>query len=156
MAKKDGFQFVFVAESDDWYPFNYFDIIGDLTNIDFVGFSSTTYYNLRNLTYETMQHKDRSSLFCNGFRISALDKFIWPNDNTTFLDVTLWEYANRHDKRIKLIKDNPCLGIKHNLGKVGGKGHKMHMKNQDNNLHFLKTFVDEEAYLFYTDLMKRL
>lgn len=156
MARRDGVEFVFIIESDDYYPANYFSLFGDLSDTDFVGFSSTTYYNIRNRTYETMQHKDRSSLFCTGFRISALDKFNWPNDNTTFLDIRLWEYTIRHDKRVKLLPDNPCLGIKHGIGRCGGKAHRLHLKNQDNNLHFLETYVDKESFEFYKDLMSKI
>lgn len=155
-AKNNGYDFAFIIEDDDWYPGNYLTAFGDLSNYDFVGFSSTTYYNIRNRTYETLKHKDRSSLFCTGFRISALDSFNWPNDNAKFLDIALWEYANRSNKRIKLLEDNPCLGIKHGIGKCAGKGHVMHLKNQDNNLQFLKGYVDQESFEFYTKLMETL
>jgi hypothetical protein len=156
MAKKDGFEWVFIIEDDDYYCSDYFSRFGDLNGVDFVGYSSTVYYNLRNRTCEVLKHPGRSSLFCTGFRISALDNFSWPNNNTTFLDIRLWEYANRYNKRIRLIEDNPCLGIKHGLGKCGGKGHRMNLKNQDNNLHFLESFVDGEAFQFYKQLIEKL
>lgn len=152
MAKHDGFEFIYCIESDDWYPADY--ITGDVSNLDFIGFSSTLYYNLRNRTYEIMKHKGRSSLFCTGFRISALEGFNWPADNAKFLDIDLWQFANNFKKRIKLIEEPIALGIKHGIGKCGGKGHQLHMKNQDNNLHFLQTFVDEEAFIFYSNLIK--
>lgn len=155
-AKADGFEFMFIIESDDYYPANYFSLFGDLSNVDFVGFSSTTYYNIRNKTFEILKHKDRSSLFCTGFRISDLDKFSWPNDNEKFLDVRLWEYAQRMGKRVRLIEDNPCVGIKHGIGKCAGKGHVMQLKNQDNNLHFLRSIVDTESFEFYKQLMRTI
>lgn len=155
LAKRDGFEWAFIIEDDDYYPYDYFQQVGDLSDYDFVGFNTTTYYNLRNQTYETMSHRGRSSLFCTGFRISALEKFNWPKDNTTFLDIRLWEFANR-EGRIKLIENNPCLGIKHGVGKCGGKAHRMTLKNSDPNAEFLRYSVDNDAFDFYTDLMKKL
>jgi hypothetical protein len=155
LAKRDGFEWVFIIEDDDFYPENYFSLFGDLSAYDFVGFSSTTYYNLRNRTHETMYHPGRSSLFCTGFRISALEKFNWPKDNTTFLDIRLWEFAQRGG-RFKLIDNNPCLGIKHGIGKCGGKAHRMALKDSDPNVEFLRYSVDNEAFEFYMELMNKL
>lgn len=154
LAKRDGFEWIFIIESDDYYPADYFSQFGDLSGYDFVGFSDTTYYNLRNQTYETMQHPGRSSLFCTGFRIAALEMFNWPKDHTAFLDTRLWEYAQRH--RVKLISGNKCVGIKHGIGKCGGKAHRNVLKMKDPDLQFLKENVDNEAFVFYADLMKRL
>lgn len=157
MAKRDGFEFVFIVEDDDWYPANYFSLFGDLSDLDFVGFSDTTYYNIKTRTYDTFIHYSRSSLFCTGFRISALDKFNWPKDNEKFLDVKLWEYAMRYDLRINLLQGNPCLGIKgHAQGKVAGKGHVIGLKNQDKDLSFLQSSVDNESFEFYKQLMDKL
>lgn len=155
IAKKAGYDWAFIIENDDYYPANYFSLFGDLSTYDFVGFNTTTYYNLRNRTYETMSHPGRSSLFCTGFRISALDRFNWPKDNTTFLDIRLWEFANRGN-RFKLIDYNPCIGIKHGQGRCGGKAHRNVLKMKDEHLNFLKVSTDDEAFEFYTDLMKRL
>lgn len=155
LAKRDGFEWCFIVENDDYYPEDYFGLLGDLSDVDFVGFSETTYYNLRNQTYETMQHPGRSSLFCTGFRISALDRFNWPKDTTTFLDIRLWEYATRFC-RFRLIDKNRCLGIKHGVGKSGGKAHRNQLKNTDCNLEFLGYSVDEEAFEFYGELMSKL
>jgi len=156
MAKRDGFEFVFIIEDDDFYPDNYFSLYGDLSGLDFVGYSDTVYYNLKTGTYETLNHPGRSSLFCTGFRISALDRFNWPNDNEKFLDVKLWDYCMRYSKNDKLLKGNPCLGIKaHGQGKVAGKGHVIPLKQRDNDdLSFLKSRVDEESFQFYKQLME--
>lgn len=152
LAKRDGFEWCFIIENDDYYPADYFSLFGDLSELDFVGFSETTYYNLRNLTYETMKHPGRSSLFCTGFRISALDRFNWPKDNTTFLDIRLWEYAQRFS--VKLIDKNPCIGIKHGIGKCGGKAHRILMKLKDDEYgSYLKHSVDPEAFVFYLKIM---
>lgn len=156
-AKEKGHDFVFIVEDDDYLSLDYFSLWGDLSNLDFVGFSDTVYYNLKNKTYQTFDHPERSSLFCTGFRISALEGFNWPNDNWPFLDIRLWEYAIRYQKRVSLLKNNPTLGIKgHGLGKCAGKGHILRMKNEDPDLNYLKSRVDEGSFEFYSGLMKRL
>lgn len=158
IAKHHGFDWVFVVEDDDWYPVDYFQKIGELSNLDVVGFSSSLYYNLRNRTYEILKHAGRSSLYCTGFRVSALDNFAWKllPPSTKFLDIELWNYARDTRKRVKLIEDPVCVGIKgHGIGKAAGKGHLGVYRNQDDNLHFLKTMVDGESFIFYTDLMEK-
>lgn len=152
LAKRDGFEWAFIIEDDDYYPYDYFQQVGDLSDYDFVGFNTTTYYNLRNQTYETMSHHGRSSLFCTGFRISALNMFNWPKDSVTFLDIRLWEYAQQF--RVKLIERNPCLGIKHGIGKCGGKAHRNVLKMKDEHTTFLYSNVDTEAFEFYNKLME--
>jgi hypothetical protein len=153
IVKKMGYDFVFIIEDDDYYNHDYFNSFGDLSDVDFVGYSDTTYYNIKNRTYQSMEHEGRSSLFCTGFRISALDGFNWPNPEWPFLDIRLWEHAQRANKRIRLLKGNPTLGIKHGIGKCAGKGHKMMLKNSDNDHKFLRSKVDEEAFKFYTELI---
>jgi hypothetical protein len=155
LAKRDGFENVYCIESDDYYPADYFQKL-PIGDCDFIGYSDTTYYNLRNRTYATFRHPGRSSLFTTAFKISALDGFDWPSDNKVFLDVALWKFAQKTKKKITLIKGNPCLGIKHGLGLVGGKGHKMKMQNKDNDLRFLRSRVSEEAFEFYKTLMLTL
>lgn len=155
LAQIEGIDFVFIIEDDDHYSENYFNSWGDLSNLDFVGFSDTTYYNIKNRTWQAYDHPERSSLFCTGFRISALDRFNWPDDHWPFLDVRLWEYANRYEKRISLLPNNPNIGIKHGIGKCAGKGHQMRMKNEDPNLEYLTTRVDQTSLEFYKGLMNK-
>lgn len=153
-AKVNGFEFVFIMEDDDYYPTNYFDAF-DYVNNDFVGYSDTYYYNLKNRTYQKFDHDGRSSLFCTGFRISALERFNWPNDDYKFLDIRLWEHAQRTSNKIQLLKNNPALGIKgHGIGRYAGKGHELRMKEIDADLSFLKSRVDYSAWEFYLKLMK--
>lgn len=154
-AKKDGFKAVYVVESDDYYPANYFDQMG-IGDYDFIGYQETIYYSLRNKTYGIWKHPNRSSLFCTAFKIAALENYVWPPNHYVFLDDHLWKWANQKKKKIKLLKSNPCLGIKHGIGKTGGKGHRMTFKNKDNDLSFLKSRVDEESFEFYTKLMLTL
>lgn len=155
LAKRDGFKSVYIFEDDDAYCKNYFKIL-DIGDYDFIGCQSTTYYNLRNRTYATFTHPGRSSLFTTAFKIEALDKFVWPPDNKVFLDISLWKYAKEKKKKVKLYKENPCLGIKHGTGKCGGKGHRMKLRHHDPDLKFLRSRVSDTAFEFYTKLMMNL
>lgn len=154
-ARKDGFKYAYCFESDDYYPADYFQRMAT-EDYDFIGYQDTVYYHLKSKTYGTFKHPHRSSLFTTAFKISALDGYVWPPDNYVFLDVHLWKWANEKKKKIKLLKNNPCLGIKHGVGKTGGKGHRMTFANKDKNLSFLRSRVDDEAFEFYTKLMMTL
>jgi hypothetical protein len=149
MAKKDGFEFAFVIEDDDHYPENYLTSID--MDFDFFGYEDTVYYNLKNRTYEKYNHPRRSSLFTTGFRISAMDKFNWPSDDTVFLDTRIWDFALRKKMKTVLLKNNPCTGIKHGIGKTGGKGHRLKMKNMDSDYNFLRSRVGDD-FEFYKNL----
>lgn len=153
LAKKDGFTHVYCIESDDFYACDY---LARPLDFDFFGYSDTYYYNLRNRTYAKYLHPNRSSLFCTAFKISALEKFKWPPDDTIFLDLEIWKHASRGRFKVKLLKNNPNLGIKHGLDLCAGKGHKFNMRNKDEDLSFLKIRVDGEAFEFYKDLMLKL
>lgn len=153
LAKRDGFTHIFIAEDDDFYTIDY---LKRPLDFDFFGYSDTTYYHLRNRTYANFIHPRRSSLFTTAFKISALDRFVWPADNTVFLDVEIWKFAMRGRFKVKLLKGNPCLGLKHGVGLTGGKGHRMTFKNKDPELKFLKSRVDPESFQFYKDLMLKL
>lgn len=153
LAKRDGFTHVFIVEDDDFYCKEYFE---QALDFDFFGYEDTTYYNLRNRTYGVVKHPGRSSLFTTAFKIEALDGFVWPADTNVFLDIALWDFARKTKKKVKLLKNNPCLGIKHNIGVVGGKGHRMKLRNTDYDLRYLRSRVDEEAFEFYRTLMLTL
>jgi len=151
IAKKNGIETIYILESDDFYNTNYFESmpIGDY---DFIGFNSTYYYNIRKRTWERTYH-DHSSLFCTAFKVSALDNFVWPPDDYLWLDLALWKFAKQNNKKWKLLDtDPPCIGIKHGVGKVGGKGHIQNLKNADPDLSWLKSRVDQEAFEFYSNL----
>lgn len=147
-ALHDGFNEVFILESDDFYPANYFEIM-TLNGADFVGQEVTTYYNLRNNTWQPMNHPGRSSLFTTGFKLSALASFNWPHRTERSLDIALWNHANRFKK--KFVQAG-AIGIKHGIGLVGGRGHKMTMKNNDKDWEWLLKNTSTEAYAFYKTL----
>ncbi len=106
---------------------------------DFIGDPESLYYNIQTRRYQVFKHPRRASLFTTAFRVSALDKFKWPPDNHVFLDIDIWKYAK--NKKCKFIQSG-AVGIKgHSLGKTGGKGHTMKLKNEDPDLSFFKSKV---------------
>jgi hypothetical protein len=144
---------VFILEDDDFYPADYFETM-KLGDADFIGQDTTTYYNLRNRTWQTMSHPKRSSLFITGFKIEALrwDKeFTWPNLTERFLDISLWKHAEQKKLKTKFVQTE-AIGIKHNIGLCGGRGHVMNMKKHDKDMEWLKSKVDNEAFIFYKSL----
>ena len=150
LAKEAGCEYIFIVENDDYYPIDY--LRTKVLDFDFWGCETTTYYNLRTRSYARYPHKHRSSLFCTGFKISAMDGFHWPSDTSVFLDLEIWDYAIRKRKRISLDQHNPCLGIKHGIGMCGGKGHRWDMVHKDKNYQYLQENVDADAFEFYKSL----
>jgi hypothetical protein len=157
IAKSKGFEYALIIEDDDYYPDEYYELAQkEFTNGDFFGFDNTLYYNLKNRTYEVLNHARRSSLFCTAFKISALDNFRWPADHFKFLDIRIWEYAFNEGYRVKLLKNNPSIGIKHGIGKCAGKGHTMKWEKEDPYLNYLRSKVDDQAFEFYKTLSEKL
>lgn len=153
MAKADGFDKVYILESDDWYPPYYFELMDFDT--DFVGCDRSLYYNISNRTYEYLHHPSHSSLYCTGFRISALKDFRWPENQAIFLDLKLWRHAKRTYKKVSLHQDTVGVSIKHGVGVTGGSGHRRTLKHHDPNLDFLRSKIyntDKEAFDFYKSL----
>lgn len=155
MAKGDGFDWVFIIESDDAYPIDYLDrYIPFMDRYDFIGDQNSLYYNIKTKRWRVFAHPRRASLFTTAFRVSAMDKFKWPPDNTVFLDIKLWQFAKNY--RMKFINSG-AVGIKgHGEGKHGGKGHTMELKHEDPSGDFLKSKVSSRHFEFYSDLMTRL
>lgn len=154
LAYADGIDWCCIVENDDFYPANYFDRLSvNFERHDFIGDQLTTYYNLKNLTHKTFNHPHRSSLFTTAFRISALNNFDWPVSENPFLDIELWKHARF---RRRTFINTGAIGIKHGIGLCGGKGHKMHMSNHDQNLEWLSSHVDEMSFQFYKEMIEKL
>lgn len=153
LARRDGMDAVFVIEDDDCYPSNYIEEMKrHFLFADFVGYDDTTYYNIRNKTWMSQSHPGRSSLFCTGFMLHAINDFVWPADHFLWLDVRLWEFARDAKKKVRLLANNPCVGIKHGVGLCGGKAHRWDMVNKDPDMSFLKSRVEDYQFEFYSKL----
>jgi len=156
LAQSEGIDIVYIWEDDDCYPSNYLEIMQhNIGDNDFIGYNDTFYYSLKSRTWMYQYHPRRSSLFCTGFRISALKDFIWPPDHYLWLDVKLWEFARDTKKKVKLMEGNPCLGIKgHGEGSYAGKSHRLTFEHQDYDLNFLQRRTEEYQISFYKNWMK--
>jgi hypothetical protein len=151
-AKSKGYELVFIMENDDFYPSDYFERFGDMKG-DFFGDDLTFYYNLRNRTFQSFPHAGRSSFFTSGFRVSTIQKFQFTGNQ--FLDKRMWEYAA--DRCLKrTFVHTGAVGIKHGVGLCGGKGHKMNLRNIDQNMNWLRDRVDSESFSFYSELSRKL
>lgn len=148
-ARNLGIDIIYIIEDDDYYPPDYIEQhwIGSFA---FLGRSKSLYYNIRNKTYAELPHPKRSSLYNTAFRISALQKFAWPEDNTIFLDLHLWKHAQQWPHL--LMNEVLGVGIKHGTGLTAGIGHKIVMPNKDADSSFLRSKVDSEAFKFYQSL----
>lgn len=149
-AKNFGIDIIYIVESDDFYGKHY---IGThwIGGYDFIGSTKSIYYNIRNKSYAVHSHPNHSSLYCTAFRISALEGFNWPPDDTVFLDIDLWRHAIKRGNY--LLTDEPRgVGIKHGIGKCAGNGHRAHYPDVDNDGEILRGLVDREAYAFYKSL----
>jgi hypothetical protein len=149
-AKEKGYTWIVVIESDDYYKSDYLlRMWSHFDASDFIGSEFTIYYNLRNRTWERSHHPNHSSLFTTAFRVEAMKDFKWHLAHKTFLDLDIWKYARRFRRS---FTDLPAIGIKHNLGKVGGNGHVQTFPNKDPELTWLKSKVDENSFEFYSKL----
>lgn len=156
-AEENGFQNIIMVESDDNYPNDYVKYF-DFDNYDIIGWGNTTYYNLKTREWQTMYHEHMHSSLCStGFRIAAFKDFRWPPDDHLWLDIELWKFAKQKGLRWKLFDTpNPVVGIKHGVGRYGGKGHSMALNNKDPQFDYLKTIVDEESFNTYMEIAKSL
>jgi hypothetical protein len=155
-AKYDNIEWCFIIENDDFYPADYFERYftkakNCCTNVDMMGDNKTTYYHIKNNTWTEFDHPGRSSLFTTAFKTSVFIDYHWPSNNSPFLDIKLWEYAERFDIPRLYLQSN-AIGIKHGVGVCGGKGHKMTFKNTDPDLQYLNKITDKESFEFYKAL----
>lgn len=155
LAKKDGIDWIVIIEDDDAYRVDHIERYSRfMDRYDFIGDQNSLYYNIREQRYQVFKHPRRASLYTTAFRVSALDKFHWPADNTVFLDIKLWQFAKNTNKRCKFI-DSGSVGIKgHNFGMRGGKGHIMNLRHADPTGDFLKSVTSPQNFEFYSQLMK--
>lgn len=161
VAKERGFEYIAIFENDDYYPNTWLEEIVN-TDFDLLGIETTVYYNLIFRQWSLFEHTGRSSLFCTAFKIDALLSFPWPPDDEVYLDVAMWKHFNIQftpealTANVKLIEpQNRPIGIKHNIGMVGGIGHTNRdiYENTDPEFDWLWSNMHRaDSYKFYTSL----
>lgn len=141
---------VCIIEDDDKYPPNYIErVVKEWDNeYQLLGFDQTMYYHLFRKEYSVLRHPGRSSLFQT--TIKAGLKINWPSDYENFLDLHLWGNLSG-----KLIHDYLAIGLKHNIGKTGGRAHsdsfRYQFKDTDGEVFKQITKGDE----FYQQLVQQ-
>lgn len=152
LAKMQGIHWIVIMEDDDSYSPQHIERYERfMDRYDFIGDQHSLYYNIRERRYQIFSHPRRASLYTTAFRVSALDKFKWPPDNTVFLDIKLWQYAKT--KRCKFV-DSCAVGIKgHGFGMRGGKGHVMKLRHADPTGAMLMSSTGPN-WFFYDKLVK--
>jgi len=159
-AKRDGIDICYIIENDDYYPDNYFGKMF-IYHYDFIGIPKSIYYNIRVGKIASMEHERNSSLFCTGFRISALKGFTFPPDDYLSLDLKLWEFARERSIKLRdsFIYRHPAVmpvGIKHGIGLCAGTGHDENFPfyQPDPGYAWLKQNVRAESFDFYSNYFK--
>ena len=159
LAKKDGYDLCHIIENDDFYPINHFQIM-QFEDYDFIGVIKTIYYSLILKKYRIMSHIDqiRSSLFCTGFRISALEDFEFPDSMVKTLDMYLWNHARMKGNFFLYDLKNMPIGIKHGIGLCGGAGHGITFgyDTDDIELEWLKKNTTYKSYEFYLKIIQMI
>jgi glycosyltransferase involved in cell wall biosynthesis len=155
-----GIDIVVIWEDDDYYHPGYLQLIHELfeNGADLIGFDNTVYYHIGAKRYKRMNHNTHSSLFQTSIR-AGLD-IKWPYDDEVFLDIELWR--NKHLKRELHRFESGCLGVKHGIGKTGGRGHnqQFYAGTPDNvrlfddpEMKWLKEMTGEH-FEFYKNILK--
>ena len=157
-AREDGFEYCYIIENDDYYPDDYFENM-PFKGYDFVGIGKTIYYSINRKMFSMIRHLNRvhSSLFCTGFRISAIGDYKWPADDFMFLDLHLWKFIIKRKNFHLYEPENMPIGMKHGIGLCVTDAHKKEHKydNQDKNLQWLGSHVRKESFKFYKSLISK-
>jgi len=145
-------------EDDDWYAPDYLEtMVSEWIKAgkpDLFGTTYTIYYNLRVFGYFPMYHHQRSSAMSTLIKSNLV--FDWCADSEPYTDVWLYQHLNY---KLFTPEKHICLGIKHGIGKTGGKSHvdrldryKTNTGKLDVDKSFLKSIVDKESFEFYCNL----
>jgi len=150
-AVNSGADCILFWEDDDYYQPNYIEYMyaewlqhgkPDLLGIDY-----TYYYHLGVKGLKFTSHKGRASMFCSMVSKNVID-YPMPANNYVFADLFIW--SKWHGVTVSPT-NIMAIGIKHGIGKTGGKGHtvlNMYVPNTD----FLETHCTKEAYDFYQSI----
>jgi hypothetical protein len=153
--EKSSSEFNILWEDDDWYSHKYLELMYEIYLCNgkpsLMGIGSTVYYHILKREYRKFIHHKRASAMSTGIRRDINLGFI--PDNEVFLDIMLW--ANT-DGVVCNFPDTICMGIKHGIGKCGGRAHGEGFKysHHDPELKYLKSIVDSESFDFYNEVFQ--
>lgn len=150
---KDKVDVIIFVENDDYYSPKYIETMVtawvENGKPELFGIAETIYYHLQLKAFSIIKHDERASAMST--MVSTKLDIDFPKDNETFFDIHLW----KNYKGVTFIpKEVINIGIKHGIGKCGGKGHLCNFKynNDDDNMLFLKNHVTEESFKFYNEV----
>lgn len=161
--RNKGLDCILLIENDDWYSPDYIETMVTqwesaiippnqytIKYPQILGTCYTIYYHLQLRSWFKMEHFSRASAM-NTLLKPDLD-IQWPADNDPYTDLHLWKqlegYTFLPEKRIS-------IGMKHGIGKCGGKNHKDNLHrfiNDDRDFLHLYAYLDSESFKFYTKL----
>lgn len=152
-----GFEFdiIFLMENDDYYHPDYMQAMLDAWETagrpDIFGTNYTYYYHIGIKKYFKLTHTTRASAMNTMIKPGL--NFKWCPDNEPYTDIHLWETIKNKDLfgPEKIIS----IGIKHGIGKCGGKCHTDRLgkyTENDKDFSFLKEVMkdDNESFEFYS------
>jgi hypothetical protein len=147
---------ILFIENDDYYHPTYIETMvnkwNELNNPDILGTNYTIYYHLELKKYFTMNHQRRASAMNTLIKTKLDLKF--PVDNDPYTDIFLWLHNGLNGKTFK-PENIISIGMKHGVGKCGGKNHVDYLErfiNNDENLSFLQKNTDAQSFKFYSNL----
>jgi hypothetical protein len=162
-TRNRGLDVVFLIENDDYYAPNYIETMvaawNDAGRPELFGTTSTLYYNIKLFKYFIMGHNTRCSAMATMIKPDL--NFNWPVDSEPYFDVHIWMVALKQNgmqlTRAQFTPDKTiCFGIKHGVGKMGGKCHINRLEHYtgprgfDDATHdWLKKNTDKESFNFY-------
>lgn len=154
-CKKAGADIIIFWEDDDWYKYNYIELMIKhwiLQGHPFIfGLRKTIYYNIVKRKYLLIEHPGRASMMSTMVTKEFMPN--WNEEHDQYVDMTLWK------QRVpKSTMDNPfespiAIGIKHGIGSTAGGGHKWQDNKfpyGDQNLTYLSSIVDKDSLNFYS------
>jgi hypothetical protein len=141
-----------LQEDDDYYHPDYLKTMIDTwlehDKPDIIGTGSTIYYHIKLNRWFKMIHPHRSCAMSTLIRPGL--KFDWCLDHDPFTDAHLYKVIK--NKVIFTPEKLICMGIKHGVGKCGGRSHVdmlQRYQNDDPEKEFLKKHLDPESFKFY-------
>lgn len=148
-----------LMENDDYYAPNYIETMVnkwvELGKPDILGTNYTIYYHLGLKMHFTMNHHRRASAMNTLIKPDL--NFSWPADNDPYTDLHLWLRSG-----LKGVTFDPeqiiSIGMKHGIGKCGGRNHVDHLNryiNNDFDLEFLRKNTDPISFEFYQKMIEK-
>lgn len=152
--RNKGLDIIAFIENDDWYSPLYLHTMVNSwienRRPQLFGTNYTIYFHMMLQRYFTMNHDDRSSAM-NTFIIPDM-KFPWCPDNEPYTDMYLWLSLKKKiiNKYIYDPKQILSIGMKHGIGKCGGRSHvdRLNRYRHDGKA-LLKQTLDPISYKFY-------